>query len=98
MFNHLTYLIGSQCVLAVNVHVDMCQLAYGSVTAKSYSRHDVNGFRFCSTIFEASRPQVATINTRVVTRVVDAQEHETKYYEIIKNIIENNFAGIKISK
>jgi hypothetical protein len=36
MFNHLTYLIGSQCVLADNVHVDLRQLSYGSVVAKSY--------------------------------------------------------------
>jgi hypothetical protein len=95
MFNHLTYLIGSQCVLADNVHVDLCQLSYRSVTSKSYGRYDVNGFRFCSTIFEASHPLAATTNTRVVTRVVDAQGHETKYYEIIKNIIEYNFAGNK---
>jgi hypothetical protein len=36
MFNHLTYLIGLQCVLAGNVHVDLHQLSYGSVTTKSY--------------------------------------------------------------
>jgi hypothetical protein len=34
MFNHLTYLIGSQCVLAGNVHVDIRQLSYGSIVAK----------------------------------------------------------------
>jgi hypothetical protein len=63
MFNHLTYLIGSQCVLVDNVHADLWQLSYGSIVAKSYSRYDVNGFCFCSTIFEASRPLVATTNT-----------------------------------
>jgi hypothetical protein len=31
----------------------------------------------------------------VVTRVVDEEGHETKYYEIIKNRIEDNFAGNK---
>jgi hypothetical protein len=36
MFNHLTYLIDSRCVLASNVHVVLRQLSYGSVTAKSY--------------------------------------------------------------
>jgi predicted RNA-binding protein with PIN domain len=46
-------------------------------------------------IFEASCLLVATTNTWVVTRVVDAQGHESKYYEIIKNIIEYNFAGNK---
>jgi hypothetical protein len=54
IFNHLTYLIGSQCVLADNVYVDLSQLLYGSVGAKNYGRYDVNGFRFCSTIFKAS--------------------------------------------
>jgi hypothetical protein len=38
---------------------------------------------------------VATTNTGVVTRVVDAKGHESKYYKIIKNIIEYNFARNK---
>jgi hypothetical protein len=63
MFNHLTDLIGSQCVLAGNVHADLRQLSYRSVVAKSYSRYDVNGFCFCSIIFEASPPLAATTNT-----------------------------------
>jgi hypothetical protein len=95
MFNHLTYLIGSQCVLAGNVHVDLCQLSYKSVTVKNYGRYDVNGFRFHSTIFEASRLLVATTNTWVVTRAVDAEGHEYEYYGIIKNIIKYNLAGNK---
>jgi hypothetical protein len=51
MFNHLTYLIGLWCVLASNVHTNLCQLSYGSVTTKSYGRYDVNGFHFHSIIF-----------------------------------------------
>jgi hypothetical protein len=98
MFNHLTYIIGSQCVLADNVHADLHQLSYRSVVAKSYGRYDVNGFCFHSTIFEASRPQAATTNIGVVMRVVDAEEHESKYYGVIKNIIEYNFARNKILK
>jgi hypothetical protein len=73
----------------------LCQLSYGSIIAKSYGRYDVNVFHFCSTIFEASHPLAATTNTRVVTRIVDAQGHESKYYRIIKNIIEYNFARNK---
>jgi hypothetical protein len=95
MFNHLTYLIGSQCVLAGNVHAELCQLSYGSVIAKSYGQYDVNGFCFHSTIFEASRPLAATTNTGVVTMVVDGEGHESKIYRIIKNIIEYNFVGNK---
>jgi hypothetical protein len=63
MFNHLTYLIGSQCVLAGNVHADLRQLSYRSVIAKSYGRYDVNMFHFCSAIFEASHLQATTTNT-----------------------------------
>jgi hypothetical protein len=63
MFNHLTYLIGLQCVLAGNVHADLRQLPYENVTAKSYGWYDVNGFCFHSTIFEASHPLAATTNT-----------------------------------
>jgi hypothetical protein len=37
---------------------------------------------------------VATANSGVVTRVVD-EGHETKYYRIIKNIIEYSFARNK---
>jgi hypothetical protein len=62
MFNHLTYLIDSQCVLAGNIHANLRQLSYGSIVAKSYDRYDVNGFHFCSTIFEASHPLAATTN------------------------------------
>jgi hypothetical protein len=92
IFNHLTYLIDLQCVLADNIHADLWQLSYGSVTAKSYGRYDVNGFHFRSTIFEASRLLAATTNTGVVLRSVDAQGHESKYHGVIKNIIEYNFA------
>jgi hypothetical protein len=95
MFNHLTYLIGLQCVLAGNVHTDLHLLSYESVTAKSYSWYYVNGFHFRSTIFKASHPLAATTNTWVVTRAIDAEGHESKYYEIIKNIIEYNYAGNK---
>jgi hypothetical protein len=95
MFNHLTYLIGSQCVLAGNVHADLCQLSYRSVDAKSYSRYEVNGFCFRSTIFEASYLLAATTNIGIVTRSIDVEGHKSKYYGIIKNIIEYNFVGIK---
>jgi hypothetical protein len=86
-------LIGSQCVLVNNVHVDLRQLSYGSIIAKSYGRYGVNGFHFRSTVFETSRPLTATTNTEDVTRVVDAERHKSKYYRIIKNIIEYNFIG-----
>jgi hypothetical protein len=33
------------------IHTDLCQLSYKNVTAKSYGRYDINGFRFRLTIF-----------------------------------------------
>jgi hypothetical protein len=66
-------------VLADNVYVDLRQLSYESVVAKSYGRYDVNGFRFRSTIFEASHPLAATTNIRVDKRAIDAEGHESKY-------------------
>jgi hypothetical protein len=103
-FNHLTYLSGSQCASrqctcgptsTIILHADLHQLSYESVTAKCYGWYDINGFCFRSPIFEASHPLVTTTNTRVVTRAIDVEGHESKYYEIIKNIIEYNFAGNK---
>ena len=82
-------------MLANNVHADLRQLSYRSIVVKSYGRYDINGFRFRSIIFEDSRPLAATTNSGVVTRVVDEEGHETKYYGIIKNIIEYSFAGNK---
>jgi hypothetical protein len=82
-------------VLADNVHADLRQLSYRSVVVKSYGRYDINGFRFRSTVFEASHPLVATINIGVITRVVDAEGYESTYYGVIKNIIEYNFTGNK---
>jgi hypothetical protein len=38
---------------------------------------------------------VATTNIGLITRVVDAEGHESKYYGIIKNINEYNFARNK---
>jgi hypothetical protein len=82
-------------MLASNVHADLWELSYGSNVVNSYGRYDVNKFRFRSIIFEASRSLAATTNTWVVTRVVDAEGHESKYYGIIKSIIDYNFTGNK---
>jgi hypothetical protein len=71
-------------VLDDNVHADLRQLSYGSIVIKSYSRYDINGFRFGSTIFEANRLLAATTNTGVVMRTVDVDGHESKYYGVIK--------------
>ena len=78
-----------------NVHEDLCQLSYGRVTVKSYGRYDVNGFRFRSAKFEASRPLAATTNTGVVTRAIDAQGSEMNFYGIIQNILQFKFVGNK---
>jgi hypothetical protein len=55
-------------------------------------------FASVQSFFEASRPLTATTNIGVVTRVVDADDHESKYYGVIKNIIEYSFTGNKNMK
>jgi hypothetical protein len=85
-------------VLADNVHADLRQLSYGSIVIKSYGQYDSSRFCFRSIIFEASHPLAATTNTRIVTRAVDVDGHESKYYGVIKNIIKYMFAGNKNMK
>jgi hypothetical protein len=71
------------------------QLAYGLVKVRSYSRYDINGFRFRSTAFEALHPLTATTNSGVVMRAIDVEGHKTNYYEIINKILKFSFAGNK---
>jgi hypothetical protein len=61
-----------QCTKTPNIHEDLRQLSYGTVTCITFVRYDVNGFRFCSDQFEKSRPRATTRNTRVLTRALDA--------------------------
>jgi hypothetical protein len=82
-------------VKVVDVHPDLRQLAYGLVKVRSYGCYDVNGFRFCSTAFEALHPLAATTNSGVVTRAIDVEGCETNYYRIINKILEFSFTGNK---
>jgi hypothetical protein len=84
-----------QCVKVVDVHLDLRQLAYRLVKVRSYGRYDVNCFRFRSTAFKALRSLVATTNSGVVTRAINAEGCETNYYEIINKILEFSFVGNK---
>jgi hypothetical protein len=65
------------------------------IKVRSYSRYDVNGFRFCSTAFEALRPLAATTNSAVVMRAIDDEGCETNYYGTINKILEFSFATNK---
>jgi hypothetical protein len=65
------------------------------VKVRSYDRYDVNGFRFCSTPFEALRPLATTTNSGVVTMAIDVEGCETNYYGIINKILEFSFTGNK---
>jgi hypothetical protein len=82
-------------VKVVDVHPDLRQLAYRLVKVRSYGRYDINGFRFCSTVFEDLRPLMATTNSGVVMRAIDIEGHKTNYYGIINKILEFSFAGNK---
>jgi hypothetical protein len=58
---------------------------------RSYSVYDVNGYRFCTTSYEASRPNRKTTNTGVFTPGLDGVE----YYGRIEEIYELSFYGSK---
>jgi hypothetical protein len=84
-----------QCVEVANIHDDLRQLSYRSVTVRSYNRYDVNGFRFWSTPFVAACPRAAIVNSGVMTRAINKQGQEINYYETIQQILEFSFAGDK---
>jgi hypothetical protein len=71
-----------QCTKVADIHDDLRQLSYGSVTVRSYSRYDVNGFHFRSAPYEVARPRTATVNSGVVTRAINEQGQEINYYGI----------------
>jgi len=77
---------------------DLRQLSSGDVTAKNFSRYDINGFCFRTMKLEASRPLAATCNSGVVTTASDANENTLEYYSVIQNIIEYTFGGPKVLK
>jgi hypothetical protein len=84
-----------QCTKVADIHDDLRKISYGSVIVRSYGRYDVNGFRFWSSPFEATRPQVAIVNSGVVNRAINKKGQEINYYGIIQQILEFNFVGHK---
>jgi hypothetical protein len=62
-----------QCSKVADIHDDLWQLSYGSVTVRSYGRYDINRFRFRSAPFEAAHPRAAIVNSGVVTRAINKQ-------------------------
>lgn len=74
---------------------DLRQLSHCDVTAKCYSRYDINGFRFRTAKLEASRPLAATSNSGVVTTSSNAIGEVRDYFGILQNIIEYTFGGHK---
>ena len=76
----------------------MRQLSHGQITAKNFSRFDINGFRFRTATLEKTRPLAATSNSRVLITAADANEKELDYYGILQNIIEYTFGGDKLLK
>jgi hypothetical protein len=79
----------------VNVSNDLRQLSLVHVKALKYSRYDINGYRFWTVKLEANRPLAAATNNRLVTSSEDATGHITDYYDIIQNIVEYTFGGVK---
>ncbi|WVZ64477.1 hypothetical protein U9M48_013985 [Paspalum notatum var. saurae] len=95
IFKHQGKPVGSSTVFANNVHEDLKQLAHTYMTAKNYSRYDVNGYRFRTTKLEKSRPFAATVNSGVMTSAYDANDKLVNYYGGLQNIVELVFSGPK---
>jgi hypothetical protein len=53
---HVQTLYPFECTKVADIHDDLRQLSYGSVTVRSYGRYDVNSFRFRLAPFEAAHP------------------------------------------
>ena len=77
------------------MHEDLRQLAHTYVTAKNYSRYDVNGYRFRTAKLEKSRPLAATVNSGVMTSGYDDSDKLVNYYGVLQNIVEIVFSGPK---
>jgi hypothetical protein len=60
-----------QCTKVADIHDDLHQLSYESVTIRSYGRYDVNDFHFWLAPFETTCPRVATVNSGVVTKAIN---------------------------
>lgn len=71
---------------------ELRQVANGfAYRVRSYSGYDVNGYRFCTSSYEASRPNRKTTNSGVFTPGLD----EVEYYGRIEEIYELSFHGSK---
>jgi hypothetical protein len=65
------------------------------VKALEYGRYDINGYHFWMAKLEASRPLVATTNSRVVANGEDTSGLAASYYGVLQKIIEYTFGGTK---
>jgi hypothetical protein len=70
---------------------DLHQLSIGSIAAKIYACYNINGYRFCTSIFESSHPMTTTKNSKVVSREPVQKDMKPTIYRMIKNIIEITF-------
>jgi hypothetical protein len=74
------------------MNAELRQVADGfALRVRSYPVYDVNGYRFCTASYEASRPKRKTTNTGVFTPGLDGIE----YYGRIEEIYELSFYGSK---
>jgi hypothetical protein len=69
---------------------ELRQVANGfAYRVKKYSRYDVNGYRFCTTNYDKSRPNRKTTYSGVFTPGLD----NVNYFGRIEEIYELNFYG-----
>jgi hypothetical protein len=76
----------------MSMSVELRQVANGfAYRIRTFSRYDVNGYRFHTTRYDQSCPNRKTMCSRVFTPGLD----EVKYYGRIEEIYELNFHGSK---
>ena len=74
------------------MRAELRQVADGfDYRVRPFFYYDVNGYRFCTTSYEQSRPNQKTTSSRVFTPGID----EVEYYGRIEEIYELKFHGSK---
>ena len=73
----------------------MQQISHGQLTAKKFSRYDLEGYRFRTAKLEETRPLAATTNSGVVATSHNASGGYDDYYGVLQDITEYTFGGRK---
>ena len=73
----------------------MQQISHGQLTARKFSRYDIQGYRFRTAKLEENRPLAATRNSGVVASTLNDDGGMDDYYGVLQDITEYTFGGRK---